>query len=193
MSTPSRSPRCAGATSAPFAADAPAPCAGVPSQPNVFYIGAVNGGVWKTTDYGRTWQPIFDEQPTGSIGAIVVAPSDPQHRLRRQRRRPASSRPLRRRRHLQVHRRRQDLDAPRPARRPADFADGRRSARSQSPVRRRRRTSLRPEPRARHLSLHRRRQDLREGALQEREHRRRWRRHRSLRPQYRLCHIVGGA
>jgi photosystem II stability/assembly factor-like uncharacterized protein len=50
---------------------------GVPSQPNVFYIGAGNGGVWRTTDYGRTWQPIFDREPTGSIGAIVVAPSDP--------------------------------------------------------------------------------------------------------------------
>src|SRR6202163_708074 len=50
--------------------------AGVPSQPNVFYIGAVNGGVWKTDDYGRTWTPIFDDQPTGSIGAIAVAPSD---------------------------------------------------------------------------------------------------------------------
>ncbi len=50
---------------------------GVPSQPNVFYMGAVNGGVWKTTDFGRTWKPIFDQQPTGSIGAIEVAPSDP--------------------------------------------------------------------------------------------------------------------
>ena len=50
---------------------------GVPSQPNVFYIGVVNGGVWKTTDYGRTWQPLFDQQPTGSIGAVEVAESDP--------------------------------------------------------------------------------------------------------------------
>src|SRR6266852_5511467 len=50
---------------------------GVPSQRGVFYIGVNNGGVWKTTDYGRIWFPIFDEQPTGSIGAIAVAPSDP--------------------------------------------------------------------------------------------------------------------
>jgi photosystem II stability/assembly factor-like uncharacterized protein len=50
---------------------------GVPSQPNVFYIGVCNGGVWKSNDYGRTWFPIFDDQPTGSIGAIAVAPSDP--------------------------------------------------------------------------------------------------------------------
>jgi len=51
--------------------------AGVPTQPNVFYIGAVNGGVWKSDDFGRTWNPIFDSQPSQSIGAIAVAPSDP--------------------------------------------------------------------------------------------------------------------
>jgi photosystem II stability/assembly factor-like uncharacterized protein len=51
--------------------------AGVPSQPNVFYIGAVDGGVWRSNDYGRTWNPIFDGQPSQSIGAIAVSPSDP--------------------------------------------------------------------------------------------------------------------
>jgi len=50
---------------------------GVPSQPNVFYIGFDNGGVWRSTDYGSTWVPLFDDQPSGSIGAIAVAPSDP--------------------------------------------------------------------------------------------------------------------
>lgn len=50
---------------------------GVPGQPNVFYSGSVGGGVWKTTNAGRTWFPIFDSQPIASIGAVAVAPSSP--------------------------------------------------------------------------------------------------------------------
>src|SRR6266699_1108083 len=49
---------------------------GVPSQPNVFYMAPVNGGVFKSNDYGRTWQAIFDDQPTASFGAIAVAPAN---------------------------------------------------------------------------------------------------------------------
>ena len=50
---------------------------GVADQPNVAYIGFDNGGVWRSTDYGSNWHPLFDGQDTGSIGAIAVAPSDP--------------------------------------------------------------------------------------------------------------------
>ncbi len=61
----------------PFRGGRTVGAAGVPGQPNVFYIGVNNGGVWKTTDYGRSWNPIFDDQPTGSIGTLAVAPSNP--------------------------------------------------------------------------------------------------------------------
>jgi photosystem II stability/assembly factor-like uncharacterized protein len=49
---------------------------GVPGEPNVFYFGGASGGVWKSTDAGVSWQPVFDKQPIASIGAIAVAPSD---------------------------------------------------------------------------------------------------------------------
>lgn len=61
----------------PFRASRTKAATGVRQRPNMFYIGVVNGGVWKSTDYGRTWVPIFDDQPTGSVGAIAVAPSNP--------------------------------------------------------------------------------------------------------------------
>jgi len=51
--------------------------AGVVQQPDTFYFGSVAGGVWKTTDAGASWEPMFDKEPIASIGAIAVAPSDP--------------------------------------------------------------------------------------------------------------------
>src|SRR5437660_979333 len=66
--------RCIG----PFRAGRTVAITGVQGQPNLFYMAAVNGGVWKTTDFGNTWTPIFDDAASsGSVGAIAVAPSNP--------------------------------------------------------------------------------------------------------------------
>ncbi|HEU4837356.1 MAG TPA: hypothetical protein VFS90_23200 [Pyrinomonadaceae bacterium] len=51
--------------------------AGIPGQPNIYYVGAASGGIWKTIDGGAHWEPIFDSQPVSSIGALAIAPSDP--------------------------------------------------------------------------------------------------------------------
>jgi photosystem II stability/assembly factor-like uncharacterized protein len=61
----------------PFRAGRTLAVTGVPGQPTHFYMGTVDGGVWETHDTGRTWQPLFDGQPVQSIGAIAVAPSNP--------------------------------------------------------------------------------------------------------------------
>jgi len=62
----------------PFRGGRAVAVAGVPGDSTTFYFGAVNGGIWKTTDAGVVWTPIFDGQPVGSIGALAVAPSDPK-------------------------------------------------------------------------------------------------------------------
>src|SRR4030095_20113 len=51
--------------------------AGIPGNQNVYYVGAASGGIWKTTDGGVHWEPIFDNQPVSSIGSLAIAPSDP--------------------------------------------------------------------------------------------------------------------
>ena len=51
--------------------------AGLPGNPNVYYVGAASGGIFKTTDAGATWAPIFDDQAVSSVGSLAVAPSDP--------------------------------------------------------------------------------------------------------------------
>jgi photosystem II stability/assembly factor-like uncharacterized protein len=61
----------------PFRGGRVAAATGVPGRPNEFYFGSVNGGVWKSIDGGRVWTPVFDSQPVASIGAITVAPSQP--------------------------------------------------------------------------------------------------------------------
>src|SRR5215472_8728324 len=62
----------------PFRGGRAVAAAGVAGDPNMFYFGAVDGGIWKTTNAGVTWTPIFDHQPVGSIGAIAIARSDPK-------------------------------------------------------------------------------------------------------------------
>jgi photosystem II stability/assembly factor-like uncharacterized protein len=62
----------------PFRAGRTVAAVGIPTQPNVFFMGVNNGGVWKTDDYGRTWNPIFDSAPTGSVGDLAVSPSNPE-------------------------------------------------------------------------------------------------------------------
>src|SRR3989442_8196805 len=64
-------------TIGPFRAGRARALAGTPGRPTVFYIGFDNGGVWRSSDYGNNWEPLFDQQATGSIGAIAVAPSAP--------------------------------------------------------------------------------------------------------------------
>ena len=110
----------------PFRGGRTVAAAGVRGKPNLFYVGVNNGGVWKTDDAGRTWTPIFDAQPTQLDRRARGRAVEPGRPLRRQRRGIAAAGPLGRRRHVQVDRWREDVEAPGP------LATAGRSARSSS-------------------------------------------------------------
>src|SRR3984885_1430513 len=61
----------------PAAGNRVAAVAGVPGDPSTYYAGAASGGIWKSSDGGNRWNPIFDDQSVAAIGALAVAPSDP--------------------------------------------------------------------------------------------------------------------
>ncbi len=61
----------------PFRAGRVTDVSGAPGQPAIYYMGTAGGGAWKTTDGGMVWKPIFDKEHVASIGAIAVAPSNP--------------------------------------------------------------------------------------------------------------------
>ena len=178
-SVPASSRRCAGATSARIAPGGRRrrPACRASRTPST--SAWCNGGVWKTTDAGRTWKPIFDDQPTGSIGSVAVAPSDPNIIY------VGSGEGLQRPDLAIGDGIYKSTDAGKTwthlgLRDAQQIPEARgRSEEPEPPVRRRARPSLRPERGARHLPLDRRRPVVRARALQGREHRRQGRRHRS--------------
>ena len=84
---------------------------GVAGDPDVIYVGTAAGGIFKSSNAGVTFEPVFDHQGTASIGAIAVAPSDPLRGLRGHRRSQPAQQRLGGRWHVQVDRWRHDLDS----------------------------------------------------------------------------------
>ena len=156
--------------------------AGVPSQPNVFYIGFDNGGVWRSTDYGSVWTPLFDNQPDGLDRRDCGRSLGPERHLRGKRRGHHPPRPVHGRRDVQVDRRGRDVDPPRAAGQPDDRRHRGGPEEPGPPVRRGARPSVRSERGARDLPIDRRRQDVRQGALPRRVHLGQRRADRSVEP-----------
>lgn len=84
--------------------------AGIPGDPEVYYVGAASGGIFKTTDAGTTWQPIFDSEPVSSVGSLAIAAGDPNLVLGGHRGDLHPQPYFGGRRDLQIDRRGQDLD-----------------------------------------------------------------------------------
>ena len=124
------------------------------------YVGAASGGVWKSVNGGTTFKPVFDKQPVQSIGAVTIDPKNPKIDLGRHRRIVDAQQRLDRRRRLQVHRRRRELDQRRLEGVRAHRQDSGRSERLEHGLRLRAGQALERQRRARRLQDHRRRQDL---------------------------------
>ena len=147
---------------------------GDPANASKFYVASASGGVWKTTDGGATFTPIFDGQGTLSIGALALDPRDSEHPLCRHRRgqpRRWQHHPARRRR-VEDHRRRRDLAAPRPRQHRRDRPHRHRPQEPQQRVRRRDGQPVRAQRRSRRLPIAGRRRDLDQGAVRVRRRRR---------------------
>ena len=166
---------------------------GVPSQPNVFYIGFDNGGLWRSSDYGSNWEPLFDDQPTGSIGAIAVAPSNPDIIYVGSGAGINQARSVHRGRDVQVHGRRSDMDTPGPPGHPDDRRCGGGPEGSRPPLRGGPGPPLRAQRGAGDLPVHGWREDLREGPLPGRVHERQRPRLRPVQPRHRLRGALGAA
>ena len=136
------------------------------------YAAYATSGVWKTDDDGKTWQAIFEHMPSTSIGDIAVAPVQSRHRLGRHRRSEHLPRLDGGRRHLQVHRRGQDVDPHGPHRHPDHRPHHRPPDRSEHSVRRGVRSRMDRQRNARRVQDDQRRQVVGQDLLQERPHRR---------------------
>ena len=147
--------------------------AGSAARPLEYYFGATGGGLWKTTDGGLTWSAVGDGQfKTSSVGAVAVAPSNPDVVYVGFGRGAAARQHHPGRRRVQVDRRRQDLlvGRPRGDAQPSAASACIRPTRTSSGSRRS--ASRMPGRRSRRLQVHRRRQDVEEGAVPRRRHRR---------------------
>ena len=158
--------RCIG----PFRGGRVVAVAGDPRDMNTFYFGGVCGGVWKTTDAGQYWENISDGYFTSaSVGALEVAPADPNVIYAGAGRNNHPHRCLHRRWHLQIDRCRAQLEAPRLERDAPDRQDSHASAERRPGLRGRLRACLWSQPGAWRLSLEGWRRDLGERASRQRE------------------------
>ena len=157
------------------------------SDPTTFYVAMATAGVYKTTNAGTTFTSVFDNEGSGSVGAIAIAADRREPGVGRHRRGQQPPELVVGRRHLQVHGRRPLVEEHGPEEQQADREDHRRSGRLQRRLRRGARRSVGRRRRARRLQDHRRRNDLEPRAARRRRHRRDRPGDRSAQQQDALC------